>query len=333
MIVVVQEYGSFIGKRSNRLYMKTGDTEQELCLEQISELHIYPSCSISSDALQICMKKEVWVAFFDRYGNPEGEIVPFSGGCAPIYKRKQLLLIGCEEGVKLVKEFQCKKIENRIRQLKQILRKKRKNETVLYLSVRITKMEEELAHIQNLQAFSMNDAREHLQGFEGTAGRAYFECISYLLPEDMKFSKRMRNAEDVYNCALNYLYGIMYAKIKKMMYQCRLDPYIGIMHVDTYNKPTFVYDFIEGYRIICEEIAYEICAKQLIKRTDMEEVEGRLRFVGTAKNMLVSRFYARMNEKCTYRRKQISYEKKIYLELLDVAKRIGELKTDVLSAV
>lgn len=54
----------------------------------------------------------------------------------------------------------------------------------------------------------------------------------------------------------------MYAKIKKMMDQCRLDPYIGVMHVDAYNKPAFIFDFMEGQRILCEEIAYQACQQE-----------------------------------------------------------------------
>lgn len=63
MVLTVQEYGAKIGKRSN----------------------------FSADAIQICMEKDIWILFLDSYGNPKREILPFSGGSSPIYKRKKLL--------------------------------------------------------------------------------------------------------------------------------------------------------------------------------------------------------------------------------------------------
>lgn len=333
MVLVIQEYGATVGKRSNCLCIKSSGEEKEICADQIEELHIYPACSISADAIRLCVDKDIWILFLDKYGNPEGEILPFSGGCSPLYKRKQLLLTGNQVGVELCKEFLAKKLENRIRQLKQILRNKRNGDTVLFLSTRIKRMEEEREKILEYPGNTMEEARDSLQGFEGAAGRAYFECISYLLPEGYQFSQRARNADDIYNCVLNYLYGILYAKIKKITYKCRLDPYIGIMHVDTYNKPTFVYDFIEGQRILCEELAFQICNNRQIGWKDMKREEKGLRFTEEARKLLISKFYSCLRENCYYRKKQVTVEKRIYLEMLEVAQKIGGMDDHVLAAV
>lgn len=334
MIVDVHEYGAVVSKKSNCLVIHVSAGTREISADQITEIHIWPSCNISSDALQLCMAKNIWVLFLDQYGQPQGEVLPFSGGCSPIYKRNQLILMKDPAGVELVKEFLSAKIGNRISQLKKILRNKSNGDTVLFLNTRIKRMEAELEKIKQLKACNIDEAREILQGYEGGAGRAYFESISYLLPEYMKFSQRMRNAHDIYNCVLNYLYGILYAKIKKLTYQCRLDPYIGIMHVDSYNKPTFVYDFIESQRIIGEEIAYQICVKQLIKPEDMfEDEQGRYTFSEKARKLIISKFYDKMKEEVFFKKKKVTRERRMYLELLEVAKRIGEMNHDVLAAV
>ena len=334
MILVVQEYGAKVSKKSNCLCIKSASGEKEISTNQITELHLYQSCNISADVIQLCMKKEIWILFFDGFGNPNGEIVPFSGGCAPVYKRNQLLLAHSREGVELVKGFLTKKIKNRVRQMKKILLNRRKEETLYYLSVRIKRMENALQSLDEIQGSDMEQLRDVMQGIEGSAGRAYFECITYLLPEKMKFAQRMRNADDVYNCSLNYLYGILYAKIKHMMIQCRLDPYIGIMHADTYNEPTFVFDFIEGYRIICEELAYEICCHLMITREDMEKREdGRSYFSEKARKLLVSKFYEKLGETVFYKKNKVSQERKIYLELMEVAKQIGEMDYKGLVAI
>lgn len=334
MVLTVQEYGAKIGKRSNCLTVKSSKGEKEISADKVKELHIYPACNISADAIQLCMEKDIWILFLDGYGNPKGEILPFSGGSSPIYKRNQILLARSRDGVEMVKGFLSKKIENRISQLEKILLETEDSDAVLYLSVRIKRMQESVEKIRDVQGTDMNQVRDTLQGIEGSSGRSYFECISFLMPDDMKFSQRQRAAQDVYNCVLNYLYGILYAKIKNLMYQCRLDPYIGVMHVDTYNKPTFVFDFIESQRIICEELAYEICHDRQITIKDMKpDSGGGLLFTDEGRKLLVSKFYETFKGKVVYRKKRITLERKIYMELLEVAEKIGEKKPDVLAAV
>ncbi len=333
MVLTIQEYGAKVGKRSNCLVITSAKGEKEISADKVKELHIFPACNISADAIQLCMEKDIWILFLDHYGNPKGEILPFSGGSSPIYKRNQILLAHKSEGVELVKGFLLKKIHNRADQLERILIESADGDEILYLNTRIKRLNEAEEKIKAVQGTNIDGVRETLQGIEGSAGRAYFESISFLLPNDMKFSYRRRDAHDVYNCVLNYLYGILYAKIKKMMYQCRLDPYIGIMHVDTYNKPTFVFDFIECQRIICEEIAYQICHDKLITIENMTaDSSGRFLFEEDAKKLLISRFYSAFQEKVIFGKKRITQERKIYMELLQVAEKIGG-KEDVLAVV
>lgn len=334
MIIIVQDYGAEVGKQSNCLIIESSKGKKEISVNQIEELQLYPACSISSDAVQLCMQNDVWIVFLNRFGDAEGEIVPFSGGSSPIYKRNQLMLVHSSQGVEIVKELLSEKIENRIRQLKKISRNKRSEEALLVLNTSIKKMETELSKIQYTRASDMDDVRASLQGYEGNAGRAYFDVISYLLPDDMVFLKRGRGATDIYNSVLNYTYGILYSKIKKISYKCRLDPYIGIMHVDSYNKPTFVYDFIEGQRIICEELALDICCNRKITNEDITEVtEKGARFSEEARKLIVTEFYKKLQEKCFYKRKQVTVENRIYLEMRDLATRIGRMDVDVLAAV
>lgn len=334
MVLIVQEYGANILKKSNCLFIKTPSGEKEICIDKVKEVHLYPSSTISADAIQLCMKKDIWIVFYDSYGNPDSEIVPFSSGCSPLYKRNQLVLAHCREGVELAKGFLVKKIKNRIKQLKRILLSQKNEDDIQYLTGRIKRMEAAAEKLQIIKGDDMDKFRDSMQGIEGSAGRAYFEAVSYLMPDEMKFSQRMRNAKDVYNSVLNYLYGILYSKIKRMMIQCRLDPYIGIMHVDTYNKPTFVFDFIEGQRILCEELAYEICIQKKISSDDIKtEKNGSHYFIEKSRKLLISEFYQKLEETVSDKKKKVSREKKIYSELLEVAQQIGEIKYNGLIAI
>lgn len=327
MKLIVQEYGSKITKSSNCLCVTNASAKNQFCAEQVEEVHVYPACNISAEAIQLCMNKNIWILFLDQYGEPQGEILPFSSGCAPIYKRNQLKLASCREGVEIVKGFLSKKLDNRVRHLKKIKKNKKKKEIIEFMEKQISAIEVQREKIKAVSGENMDEVRGTLQGYEGAAGRAYFECISFLLPEKLKFQQRRRNASDLYNCALNYLYGILYAKVTAIVHKCRLDPYIGIMHVDTYNKPTFVYDFIEIERIICEEAAFEICVSGQLKPEELQKNElGEWKLTKTARNLLTQTFYEKMNECCSWGNRTITVEQRINREMLEVAQRIGDLK-------
>lgn len=334
MVVVVHDYGTHVSKRSNCICIQTKNAVSEFCADQVTELHLYPASTISTDAVKLCMEKDISVIYMNYNGSPLGEIQAFSGGCSPIYKRKQLSLASSRKGIEITKSLLAAKLQNRIHFLKQIRHNKRKQETIFILDHAIQKMETELAKIQQCTGNCISDVRLSLQGYEGAAGRAYFEAVACLLPPEIAFIQRSRSAEDVYNNALNYLNGILYAKIKDAVYQCRLDPYIGIMHVDSYNKPTFVFDLIEGQRYISEELSFQLCSKQIVTAADMEMApEGRMRFSKEGRQKLISAFYERMEKKCCWKKKRITQWKKLQLSILEIAKQISEEETDVLPAV
>lgn len=99
------------------------------------------------------------------------------------------------------------------------------------------------------------------------------------------------------------------------------------MHVDTYNKPTFVYDFIEIERIVCEEAAFEICVSGQLKQEEIQKNElGEWKLTKIARNFLTQTFYEKMNECCSWGNRTITVEQRINREMLEVAQRIGNLK-------
>jgi len=82
--------------------------------------------------------------------------------------------------------------------------------------------------------------RQKIMGIEGTISRIYFESISKLMPEKYKFQGRSRNpAIDEFNCLLNYAYGVLYSRVERACIIAGLDPYIGFLHTDNYNKKSF----------------------------------------------------------------------------------------------
>ena len=89
----------------------------------------------------------------------------------------------------------------------------------------------------NPKAAALEDTRNRIMGLESTAGRAYFRCLYKILPEKYQFTGRSRRpAKDPFNAVLNDCYGILYSLVEKACILSGLDPYVGFLHTDNYNK-------------------------------------------------------------------------------------------------
>lgn len=103
-------------------------------------------------------------------------------------------------------------------------------------------------------------------GFEGSAGRIYFDALNYVMPERFKFDGRSRNpAKDEFNALLNYGYGVLYSLVEKACIIAGLDPYIGFLHTDNYNKKSLVFDLIEMFRIFADETVVYLFSGRKVK--------------------------------------------------------------------
>ena len=121
----------------------------------------------------------------------------------------------------------------------------------------------------------MADVADTLRGLEGTAGRLYFETLSYVLPKEYQFSGRSsRPAQDAFNAFLNYAYGILYGKVEKTLMLAGLDPYVGFLHRDDYNQLSMVYDFIEPYRGWADEVVFRLFSAKKVNKAHISEVSG-----------------------------------------------------------
>lgn len=114
----------------------------------------------------------------------------------------------------------------------------------------VSRIEEYLVKVRALEAPLLRDVAATLRGWEGAAAKIYFSTLSRFLPEAYRFETRSQHpALDPANALFNYAYGILYGKIEGELIRVGIDPYIGILHRDEYNRPVLIYDLIERYRV------------------------------------------------------------------------------------
>ena len=143
------------------------------------------------------------------------------------------------------------------------------------------------------------------------------------MPEKYKFNGRSKNpAKDEFNCMLNYGYGIMYSNVERACILAGLDPYIGIMHVDNYNRQAFVFDLIEMYRIYIDKIVFKLFTTKKVKKEHFDKVEVGLYLNKAGKEILISKYNEEIEKKIQYKGRKIELQNIIQYDCHNIANKI-----------
>ena len=224
---------------------------------------ISKGAKISSDAALLAIDNEVEILFVDGIGRPQGRIWSIKYGSVSTIRRKQLDFTLSSKSVVWIKQMLQEKINNQIALLLSITpmdweQKPKLDKVTRRLNDYKTKIDEKKAEL-------ISDIAPSLRGWEGAASRYYFEIISDLLPTQYKIEGRSQHpATDVFNCLLNYGYGVLYGKVEGALIKAGLDPYVGVMHREDYNRPVLVFDVIEKFRIWIDYVVFKLLQQEVI---------------------------------------------------------------------
>lgn len=263
MELYINTYGSYIRKKDEMFEVSVEGKRQKLAPNKISSIVISNAATISTDAIQLAMEHNIDIVFLDQYGDPYGRIWFPKIGSTVTIRRRQLEMLQNEQGLSFIKERIALKIMNQYRLLKKLISKRSIPDGKYAGS--LERMWESAQNVMNAEG-SLKDMAPSFMGWEGNAGKNYYAVLADLLPEAYRFQGRSsRPAKDAFNLFLNYGYGMLYSKVERALIIAGMDPYIGLLHSDNYNKKSFVFDFIEPYRIMVDEPVFYIFSRHKFK--------------------------------------------------------------------
>lgn len=303
MELVINSYGAILQKSGECFKIRTEGQTSEISCKKVSTILISTAATITTDAIKLAMNYNIDIVFLDDFGNPFARVWYPKLGSTTLIRRKQLEKSESEAGCKLALEWVKTKFKNQVEFLKQLrqTRPHRSAEITSYIS----KLENIASQIDLLSG-TIHDIRNALLGIEGTGARVYFEIISLLLPERFQFDGRSRNpAKDPFNALLNYAYGILYSRVEKACIIAGLDPYLGFIHSDNYNKKSLVFDLIENYRIWAEQVVVSLFAARKVKLEMFDKIPNGLTLNKTGKALLISELNSFLDQNVRYRGRNI----------------------------
>jgi CRISPR-associated protein Cas1 len=263
---------------------------------QLRSIHIHPATKLSYEVIITAIEHNIDVLFVDRKGFPIGRVWSNKFGSISTIRKNQLEFSQSKDALVWITNLLAKKSDGQMAVLE--LLGMLKNVSVEDSIKQITKYQHKI--LQMAQQEDLSETFASLRGFEGSMGRVYFEQISSILPDEYKFKKRSKHPSlDGFNCLLNYTYGILYGHCESALIQAGLDPFIGVMHRDEYNRPVLVYDFIEPFRHWADYVVCHLCLQEVVSE-DFFEVELGVFWLGhIGKRILIQSFNDYLSEKIT----------------------------------
>ena len=303
MQLVINSPGTFITQKDECFRLKQQERVFDVSPFKVESIVVSNQAMISTQAVVLALEHNIDVIFLDSFGDPLGRVWFSKMGSTALIRRKQLEAADKPIGLELVKEMIRQKMENQIRFLKKLMHARPGKEPLFTPSLRIIKQA-----VSDLSSESqdLEKIRNRLMGLEGSSGRAYFQCLSKIMPEKYRFEGRSRRpARDPFNAVLNYCYGILYSRIEKACILSGLDPYVGFLHTDNYNKKSMVFDLIEPFRIYGEQTAVYLFTGKKMKDDYFDGGEQSVSLNIKGKPVVVEAMNKHMDETVRYRRKNV----------------------------
>ncbi|KAA6334235.1 CRISPR-associated endonuclease Cas1 [termite gut metagenome] len=321
MELILNTFGTSLSRDNEGFVITHKDGRQRIPTESIKSIQISRGAQITSDAVILAVEKEIEVLFTDKAGTPIGRIWSPKYGSISTIRKGQLNFTFSKEAVKWIKDLIRKKIEN---QQALLLTMKISNEVDRRATEKaIHRLEDYRRKIETIDGEIVSDIAPTLRGWEGVASKIYFEAMNRFLPEEYHFENRSQHpAMDVVNAFLNYGYGILYGKIEGALIKTGIDPYIGVLHRDDYNRPVLVYDVIELYRVWVEYVVYSLIAQRVVtdEYYSMKE-DGSYWLEGLGRRVLIQSLNDYLDETIQIKGVTRSRMHQIFLYAQDLAQR------------
>lgn len=268
MIIEISTHGSALKRNHDSFLIQNSDGKTEIPAEKVDAIIISSNSLISTQAIKLCLEKQIQLVLTEYSGKPIARLWSSTPGKTTQIRRNQYLNADTNIAFIICKYILITKLK-RQRKLLIDLKNNRKRKTIEMESaiLSIGTSLKKASHLQMTPNF-----KEVFLGLEGSSAAQYFSAISSILPKRWVFKERSQHpALDEFNAVLNYVYGMGYFSIEKIIILSGLDPNAGFYHTDSYGKPTLAFDLIELSRPLIDRMVITNFTKRKVKENWFEK--------------------------------------------------------------
>lgn len=319
--IIINSKGASLSKTNGLFEVRLQDgNKQSFHPDKVKSFWLSAGVSITTDAMLLALEYDIAVIITDNFGNPKGSLWNNQFGSIATIRKNQYAFTLSKEGKEWIKATILQKVNHQVNFLQQIRYSNIPDDKA------IVELEKMIIHIQNVlvsinffQAHEVENWKDVLRGWEGSVSRFYFQGLAACLSPLFRFEGRSRPARDMFNCMLNYGYGVLYGKVESALIGAGIDASLGILHADEYNKPVFSYDFIEPYRIWVDTVVFRLCFSQQINYLCFDRKEKSLWLNHTGKKIVITALNTYWEEVINHRNRQRSRNRHLQLDAHELA--------------
>ncbi len=324
MQLVINTPNTYIQAKSGRFLVFMEEQKRLISPTKLSSIAIMQSsCNISASAVLLAIEHQIPILFFNHYGRVKGRLwSPYFGSIATL-RRKQIVFAETHYATQwIIKTFELKlQIQHQVllwmADKKPVFKDKIKEN-----------IEKTSKHFEKFEGYTdqnIKDSRANLQGIEGNIAKVYWQTLKILVPKNWSFENRNRRpAQDTFNAAINYLYGMLYARIEGAIIAAGLDAHLGFLHVDAHNKPTLSFDMIEPFRPWIDQLVLELVMTKTLLPSHFQNKEKGIWLNSKGKQVIIPAFKKWMKEKVVFEQKKATRFNHIHNFAHQLAKHIDK---------
>jgi CRISPR-associated protein Cas1 len=298
MQLVINTFGASLRKEGDRFLVKAGEKKLSVSAHKVQSILLTTGAHLSTDAIELAALHNIDLVFLNRYGDPLARVWQTKMGSTAAIRRRQLEVADGPEGLAFVRDWVQAKLRHQQEFLEELQHRRPESEALFQGT--LGTIRDCLERVGQLTG-DVGEQRGTLMGLEGTAGRVYFACLGRLMPEGYRFESRSRQpAKDGFNAVLNYSYGVLYSLVEKACICAGLDPFVGFLHTDNYNKKSLVFDMIEPFRILGDRAAVLLFTGRRMRTEFFEEVPGGVALSQEGRAFFIASLNERLDKAVRY---------------------------------
>ncbi len=281
--LIINKRGASLSVRGGRYLVRTKEAEAYVPVFQVRSIHLHPATKLSYEVVATAIEHHTDILFVDRRGFPIGRVWSHQFGSISTIRKNQLRFAQHADAAAWVRSVLLRKADGQaaVLQLLALL-------TDRELDDALRKVGNMRSKIERYEVQDLSECYASFRGYEGSMSRAYFGGIAYALPKAYRFAKRSQHpALDAFNGLLNYAYGMLYGQCESALIKAGLDPFIGVMHRDEYNRPVLVYDFIELFRHWADYVVCHLCMQEVVVDEFFDTSQGSFWLADPGKRILI----------------------------------------------
>ena len=310
MHLYINDYPSRLTRDAGMFSIKNEEGETRFSPLQLSSICMTRACMVSTDALMLASKHNIPVLVVRPNGRPGTRMFGADNTVMGNLRFAQADFVRSAPGKDWFLDRLIEKTNGQIRLLKDLSKRLKKKRDNIELQIDNIKLHRD--RFQEFKGGFTEAQKDVIRGIEGKISQHYLASINILLPKSYRFEKRSRRpGKDLFNCTLNYSYGMLYNLAHSALLLADIDLSMAIFHDTRRKSHAMSLDFIEPFRPWMDAIVMDLCKKQVIDKKHTQAKKDGLWLNKEGRRIVLEAVYQSWEEKILWQNKKFDRKRHI----------------------